>query len=83
MIQFSHGSKVKSERGELPGRGQAHAPTDSQIPISLLGETQIASIGPITSQTARELGLQVDIEAKEFTIDGLVDAIIKHKERAC
>jgi len=42
--------------------------------------TQLASIGPITSQTARELGLHVDIEAKEFTIDGLVNAIIQHKE---
>jgi uroporphyrinogen-III synthase len=40
----------------------------------------IACIGPITSQTARQLGLHVDIEAKEFTIDGLVEAIIQHEE---
>ncbi len=45
-----------------------------------LCHTQIASIGPITSQTARQLGLHVDIEAKEFTVDGLVDAIIQHEE---
>ena len=57
--------------------------TVSDSPLSLLGETWIASIGPITSQTARELGLHVDIEAKEFTIDGLVDAIIKHEEISC
>jgi len=37
---------------------------------------KIACIGPITAQTARELGLQVHIEAKEFTIDGLVEAIV-------
>src|SRR5438270_7854212 len=37
---------------------------------------KIACIGPITSQTARELGLDVDIEAKEYTIDGLVEAIV-------
>lgn len=43
--------------------------------------TQLASIGPITSQTARELGLHVDIEAKEFTIDGLVNAIVQHEEK--
>jgi uroporphyrinogen-III synthase/chlorite dismutase len=43
--------------------------------------TQLASIGPITSQTARELGLRIDIEAKEFTIDGLVSAIILHEEK--
>ena len=35
----------------------------------------LASIGPVTSSTLRELGLRVDIEAKEFTIPGLVEAI--------
>ena len=43
--------------------------------------SRLASIGPITSQTAREFGLHVDIEAKEFTINGLVDAIIQHEEK--
>jgi uroporphyrinogen-III synthase len=37
---------------------------------------KIACIGPITARTARELGLHVHIEAKEFTIDGLVEAIV-------
>ena len=46
------------------------------------GRPKIACIGPITSQTARELGLDVDIEAKEFTIDGLVEAIVQHEEKA-
>ncbi|TMC23591.1 MAG: uroporphyrinogen-III synthase [Chloroflexi bacterium] len=44
---------------------------------TILAHTTIASIGPITSQTARELGLHVDIEAQEFTIDGLVQAIVQ------
>jgi uroporphyrinogen-III synthase len=48
---------------------------------TLLASIHIASIGPITSQTARDLGLQVTIEAREFTIDGLVQAIIQHKEK--
>ena len=39
-------------------------------------QLKIACIGPITAQTARELGLDVDIEAREFTIDGLVEAIV-------
>jgi uroporphyrinogen III methyltransferase/synthase len=43
-------------------------------------QTRIATIGPITSQAVRELGLHVDIEAKEFTIGGLVDAIIQDEE---
>jgi len=37
---------------------------------------RIASIGPVTSETVREHGLKVDVEAKQFTMDGLVDAIL-------
>lgn len=43
---------------------------------------RIACIGPITSQTAREFGLDVDIEAQEFTIAGLLEAIIRDEEEA-
>ncbi len=35
----------------------------------------IACIGPITAQTARELGLQVDVVAEEHTVQGLVRAM--------
>ncbi len=43
--------------------------------ISRLDEMRLASIGPVTSSTLRELGLRVDIQAKEFTIPGLIAAI--------
>lgn len=36
---------------------------------------QVASIGPITSKTARDHGLKIDIEARRHDIDGLVEAI--------
>ena len=36
----------------------------------------VASIGPVTSATARDLGLRVDVEANPHTIDGLVDALV-------
>jgi uroporphyrinogen-III synthase len=36
---------------------------------------QLASIGPITSSTLQELKLRVCIQAKQFTIPGLVEAI--------
>lgn len=49
---------------------------DSRIPKSLNG-VRLASIGPVTSATLRELGLQADIEAQEYTIPGLVRAIAK------
>lgn len=44
---------------------------------TLLGGVTIASIGPITSATARELGIDITIEAKEYTIRGLIEAILK------
>ncbi|MFZ0417320.1 MAG: uroporphyrinogen-III synthase [Candidatus Sulfotelmatobacter sp.] len=53
--------------------------------VALLGEARaslegirLASIGPVTSSTLRELGLGVDIVAKEFTIPGLVEAIVEN-----
>ncbi|MDG2123504.1 MAG: uroporphyrinogen-III C-methyltransferase [Verrucomicrobiales bacterium] len=39
---------------------------------------KIASIGPITSETLRENGLNVDIEATRFDIPGLVEAIERY-----
>ena len=36
----------------------------------------VASIGPVTSATAKERGLRVDVEATEHTIDGLVAALL-------
>ncbi len=45
------------------------------LPRALAGAT-VACIGPITANTARELGLAVDVVADEYTIDGLVEAIL-------
>jgi uroporphyrinogen-III synthase len=42
---------------------------------SPLDGIRLASIGPITSSTLRELGLPVDVEAKEFTIRGLIEVL--------
>jgi uroporphyrinogen III methyltransferase/synthase len=35
----------------------------------------IASIGPVTSETARKQGLRVDVTAEQYTVDGLLDAL--------
>jgi uroporphyrinogen-III synthase len=48
---------------------------------NMLDGIQTASIGPITSSTLREFGLPVNIAAKEFTIPGLVSAILRHYAR--
>jgi hydroxymethylbilane synthase len=39
----------------------------------------VACIGPITAQTARDLGLRVDIIAQEYTTRGLVEAIVRSR----
>jgi len=41
-----------------------------------LRQTKIASIGPVTSATARMRGLEVSVEAREHTMDGLIDSIV-------
>jgi uroporphyrinogen III methyltransferase/synthase len=38
---------------------------------------RIASIGPVTSETARAQGLKVDVEAKQYTLDGLIRALLE------
>ncbi|MBZ5685136.1 MAG: uroporphyrinogen-III synthase [Acidobacteriia bacterium] len=45
--------------------------------LKLLDGVKTASIGPVTSATLRELGLPVDIAAREFNIPGLVTAIVQ------
>ncbi len=50
--------------------------------FSLVNETNAvkASIGPITSKTIKELGHSVDLEAEDYTVDGLVEAMIRFYE---
>lgn len=43
---------------------------------STLDGVRMASIGPVTTQTLREFGLEADIAAREFTIPGLITAIV-------
>lgn len=44
----------------------------------LLAGLQVCSIGPITSQAARERGLAVTIEATEYTAEGMLRALSDH-----
>jgi uroporphyrinogen-III synthase len=69
VVTFTSSSTVRNFV-ELLGGGQK-ARTNS------LTEIQMASIGPVTSSTLREQDLSVDIVAREFTIPGLVGAIVK------
>jgi uroporphyrinogen III methyltransferase/synthase len=45
------------------------------------GGARVVSIGPVTSATAREHGLEVHVEAQRHDIDGLVDALVADAAR--
>ena len=66
VITFASSSTVRNLIALLQGN------------VGLLNRPAIASIGPATSATARELGLRVDIQAQEYTLPGLVSAIRDH-----
>jgi uroporphyrinogen III methyltransferase/synthase len=53
---------------------------DDRLP-AILGDAEIACMGPVTADTARKLGLQVSIVAREYTTHGLVQAISESAAR--
>jgi len=44
----------------------------------LLNTTVVAAVGPVTAAAAREAGIHTTIVAETFTIDGLLEALVKH-----
>ncbi len=72
VITFASSSTVSNFMTIVSGKlGEEEA-------LRLLEQTTIASIGPITTDTAQKLGLNVKIEASEYTIAGLVQALEEH-----
>jgi uroporphyrinogen-III synthase len=74
VITFTSSSTVKNFVALLDGRARP--------PRAVLNGMQFASIGPITSATLCELGLPVHIEAREYTIPGLIRAIARQQQGA-
>mgnify|MGYP000930793741 CR=1 FL=1 len=72
MVTFTSSSTVRNFKALLP---------QGDLLEALLKGVAVASIGPITSDTARELGFTVDITAESYTIPGLCDAILGHYQR--
>ncbi len=68
LVTFTSSSTVKNFRRLLPDEGFG----------DLMRGVTVASIGPITTRTAEELGFTVHIRARQYTIDGLCDAIVEH-----
>jgi uroporphyrinogen III methyltransferase/synthase len=68
IVTFTSSSTVKNFKALLPADRFE----------SLIKGVTVASIGPITTDTAKELGFKVDVTAKDFTIPGLCEAILRH-----
>jgi uroporphyrinogen III methyltransferase/synthase len=68
LITFTSSSTVHNFKDLLPPDSFKH----------LIKGITVASIGPITTETAIESGFEVLITAKSYTIPGLCDAILKY-----
>jgi len=68
LVTFTSSSTVKNFVELLGG---------SKRKRSILDGVLMSSIGPVTSATLRELGLSVDIAAREYTIPGLITAMVE------
>ena len=66
-ITFTSSSTVKNFFSVMLG---------TDIP-SKLSQVKFASIGPVTSDTLREYGLPVHVEADEYTMEGLAQALVR------
>jgi uroporphyrinogen III methyltransferase/synthase len=66
-ITFTSSSTVENFAAMFP---------DEDLP-SLVGQTTVACIGPITAETARRQGLEVSVMPAEYTIEGLAAEIVE------
>ncbi len=70
VVTFTASSTV-ANLVELLGRGAARE----------LAPLTVASIGPVTTETAERLGVRVDATARTYTNEGLVEALAEHFRR--
>lgn len=71
MVTFTSSSTVRNFHQLLP----------PQTGPSLMQGVAVACIGPITADTAHELGFQVSVVADRFTIEGLIQAVVGYYNR--
>jgi uroporphyrinogen III methyltransferase / synthase len=68
VVTFTSGSAVRNF-AKVYGAEQA---------ADLLRNTVVAAIGPVTAQSAEQLGIRVSIQPDTYTLTALVDAIAAH-----
>ena len=68
MVTFTSSSTVRNFAALFGGQGLA----------AILNQTPIACIGPITEETVKQLGGSAAVSGREFTIGGLISAIVEY-----
>ncbi len=68
LVTFTSSSTARNFKALLPENRFAE----------LMEKVTVASIGPITTETAESLGFKVDISADTYTIPGLCSAVMSH-----
>jgi uroporphyrinogen III methyltransferase/synthase len=76
-VPLSDGERSAALEADLLVFASSSAVKAFHAAAGTLGGSSIASIGPATSATIRELGGEVLIEATEHTPDGLIGAILE------
>lgn len=71
-VTFTSSSTVSAFLDMLAGNDLAQS----------LQDITVACIGPVTARTARDRGLRVVVEARAYTVDGLIRAIVEYYETA-
>lgn len=73
ILTFTSASTVRGFSYNLAGDAAA---------ANAANEKLVACIGPITAQTAREVGIHIDVVADEYTANGLLNALQRHLSAA-
>jgi uroporphyrinogen III methyltransferase/synthase len=71
MVTFTSSSTVRNFLAMIDAENQEELQ-------QLLSGIKIAAIGPITAKTVTDNGLHVDVQPKEYTIAGLIEAIVDY-----
>lgn len=71
MVTFTSSSTVRNFLAMIDAANQEELQ-------QILSGIKIAAIGPITAKTVTDNGLRVDVQPKEYTIAGLIEAIVNY-----
>jgi uroporphyrinogen-III synthase len=76
MVTFTSSSTVQNFVAAAGGGAVGGGGVTACGGAALLGGVKAVSIGPVTTRTARELGIEIAAEAHPFTVDGLLEAVL-------